>query len=316
MRGSVLPLGLDIGSRRIRLARVERARCGKPRLMAVAAREVEDESSDEILAMAVEELAHEVGGRRRTCVLAMPSEQVFLAAVHLPKMGWAERRRAAAFEAARCAPWDVREDATVVRIRSIDARNALHALGLVRKRDLERRVAIVRRAGLRAVRVDHEGCALRRAFPSADAVLDVGLRRTTLHAFAAAGLQSYGAAIGGGAITRAIGSDLKIDAAMAEKRKRVLGTAGAGEGARRELLVQAGLLIERARAAAPIRRIALVGNGSRLPSVGAELESMTGCIVELVVSELLRDGEYPEDVLCAAAPDWALAAALARWGQP
>jgi hypothetical protein len=57
----------------------------------------------------------------------------------------------------------------------------------------------------------------------------------------------------------------------------------------------------------------MTGNGARLSGLAAELEAACGALVEMPVSDLLRDGAYPDDVVRAAAPDWALAAALAIW---
>ncbi|HTA38341.1 MAG TPA: hypothetical protein VK760_04670, partial [Candidatus Acidoferrales bacterium] len=68
------------------------------------------------------------------------------------------------------------------------------------------------------------------------------------------------------------------------------------------------------RQSMPVRRVAMTGNGARLCGFAAELESATQAIVEVPVSELLQGGPYPDDVVRAAAPDWALAAALASWG--
>ena len=57
----------------------------------------------------------------------------------------------------------------------------------------------------------------------------------------------------------------------------------------------------------------MCGNGARLSGLAAEVENLTQALVEVPVSELVRGGSYPEDVVRAAAPDWALAAALATW---
>ena len=58
------------------------------------------------------------------------------------------------------------------------------------------------------------------------------------------------------------------------------------------------------------KRIATVSPGCW----GADVDAATQALVELPVSDLLQDGPYPEDVVRAAAPDWAMAAALASWG--
>jgi Tfp pilus assembly PilM family ATPase len=121
---------------------------------------------------------------------------------------------------------------------------------------------------------------------------------------------------GGADVTRAIERELCIDEHTAERRKRILGTAGAGERARAALTADIAVLIQNARRERPVSRIALVGNGSRLPRLADDLERATGAMCEMPVSEPLRDGSYPEDVVRSSAPDWTLAAGLALWVQP
>ncbi len=311
-----LPLGIDIGETRIRVARMVRAESGTKHLVAVATRDVDaDCDRQELLPLVLDELAREVGVGNRACVVSLPASSATLTLVTFPKMSWSERRRAASFESARLVPWNVKDVATLVRVRSVNRSENRFAIGVARRDALEARETLVRRARLRAVRVDHEGYALRRAFPQADAVVDVASTRTTIHAFGPRGVASADVALGGASVTRSIGMELKIAGLLAEKRKRVLGTAGAGEAARAELVRQVASAVENLRSFAPIRRIALVGNGARLPALDAHLESATGCIVELPVSGLLQLGEYPDDVIRAAAPDWTLAVALADWSR-
>jgi hypothetical protein len=234
--------------------------------------------------------------------------------VRFPKMGWGERRRAAAFEAERFAGWDVAAVGTRVRVHAVDRAHGLHAVGAVREPVLSARVRLLQRAGFRVAGADYTAFAWRRAFPSADAVLDIGTRRSVLYGYADAGPAAIELANGGEAITEAIGRALSIERRLAEKRKRILGTAGAGEEARADFTGRAAAAVAKLREKMPVRRIALAGNGARLPGLAADLETATGAIVELTVSDVLRGGAYPEDVVRAAAPDWSLAAALATWG--
>ena len=190
----------------------------------------------------------------------------------------------------------------------------MHAVGAVREVALFARLRVLKRAGLRPAGVDYCAFALRRAFPYADAVLDVGFRRSVLYGFGADGPLTAALPGGGERITNAIGAALSIERHVAERRKRILGTAGAGEEARGELAAQAAAAIGKLRAAIPVRRIAMTGNGARLSGLAADVESATQALVEVSVSDLLQGGPYPDDVVRAAAPDWAMAAALASWG--
>jgi Tfp pilus assembly PilM family ATPase len=313
---SDLPIGVDVGTSRIRVACVARGSKGDIRVTAVAARDlssapIPDERN--FTAAILEELREELGTRQRACVVSLGARDATVRIVRFPKMSWGERRRAARFEADRLATWDTAQTPSLVRIHAVDHAENLHAVGVARRAALDARVALVRQAGFRPIGIDHDAWALRRAFPFVDAVVDIGSRSSSIHTFGTTGPVSIWIDAGGASVTRAIQTELSIDAAVAEKRKRILGTAGAGDGTRRELAAQIAVPLVRVRESTPIRRIALVGNGARLPGLAEELESLTGAIVDAPVSDLLRDGAYPEDVVRAAAPDWTLAVALASW---
>jgi Tfp pilus assembly PilM family ATPase len=318
MRARPLPLGVDLGASRIRVAYAERDAAGEPHVVAVAARDVETsletEADIDALAAIVDELARETGANVRRAVIAVPPSEAAIRVVRFPKMRWGERRRAAAFEAERFAGWDMKNVRTLVRVHAVNRCERLLAVGAVREAALTARLRVLKRAGLRPAGVDYCAFALRRAFPHADAVLDVGFRRSVLYGFGADG--PFAAALPGGGefVTGAIGAALSIERHVAERRKRILGTAGAGEEARAELAAQAAAAIGKLRASIPVRRIAMTGNGARLSGFAADIESATRALVEVPVSELLQGGAYPEDVVRAAAPDWAMVAALASWG--
>lgn len=317
-----LPLGLDLGATRVRLARAERSGSGEIRLMAVASRDLPEDAvtavsleEPDLIAAIVEDLRHEIGGKERRCVLSLGAQAAALRFVRFPKMSVAERRRAAGFEAERFAPWDMHAITSIVRIHPVDPAESIHAVGVARADSLSARITCAKRSGLRPVGVDHDATALWRAFPFCDAVLDVGHRAATLHAFTPAGPLSWAISGGGFEITRAIAADLSIDPIAAENRKRLVGTAGAGETARDAFCASVGGAAAKARErTSSLRRIAVVGNGSRLTGLPTALEAAAGSAVEAPVSDILRGGEYPEDVVRAAAPDWTLATCLAAWG--
>ena len=320
-RNAHLPLGVDIGTSRIRLALAERDRSAGVRLAAVVTRDlpegiVRPEAIDEpsVVAAIVDDLHRELCVRERRCVFALSSAVASVRTLQLPKMSEGERRRAARFEAERSSPAQPEgEEERVVRVHAVDRSRDLYGIGIAQRVAIVSRAGCLRAAGLRPIAGDHEACALSRAFPLADAVLDVGLRFATLHAFTPGGPVSQRIVGGGEAMTRAIAADLGLEFAVAEKRKRILGTAGAGEIARAKFVANVETAVARVRERTPIRRIATCGNGARLPGLSEALEAATGAIVELGVSEGLRGGAYPDDVVRAAAPDWALAVSLAAW---
>jgi Tfp pilus assembly PilM family ATPase len=256
----------------------------------------------------------EIGTRERRCVLAIGAPACMLRTVRFPEMSWPERLRASRFEAQRFAGWDLAEAGSIVRVHRLDRAAGTFAIGVARAESVDSRVRAVRVAGLRAVAVDHDAFAMRRLFPDCDAIVDVGAERVSVHCFSAAGPTSLVAQVGGATITRGIASELSIDVPTAERRKRILGCAGAGVTASEEVVAAIGALIERARTRMTIERIAVTGNGARLPNLARGLEEATGALTGLPVPEVLHTAAYPEDVVRAAAPDWSLAASLALWG--
>jgi type IV pilus assembly protein PilM len=321
MKAKRLPLGLDIGASRIRIALAECSRSGDFYVSGIASRDLPDDAvtaeslpEPELIAAIIDDLRGELGTRERRCVIALPASVALLRLLRFPNMSRAELQRAACFEAERFHNWSAEEVESVVRVHPADRAQNLHVVGVARRDALMARVGCVRRAGLKVVGVDHEAFALQRAFPHSEAVLDVGHRQATLHTFGTSGLNSMYVPGGGAEVTRAIAADLSIDTAMAERRKRILGTAGAGESYRDAFATAVGTAIAKARERGALRRVIVTGNGSRLPGLAAALEHATQAPVEAPVSALLGATTYPDDVIRAAAPDWTMAVALATWG--
>ncbi|HLI97607.1 MAG TPA: pilus assembly protein PilM [Candidatus Baltobacteraceae bacterium] len=317
MTAHTLPLGVDIGTTRVRVVEAECTAQG-PRIRAVAVRDVSSGSSSsgalehpEYVAALIEDALHELGTSQRKCVGAIGEPDALLRPLRFPKMTSIERERAARFEAQRFVEYPV--DEAVIRVHAMDASAGLWALGIARESAVMTRVGALRAAGLKPIAMDHEACALARALPGFDAIVDLGHQRASLHVFnreTPITLQAYN---GGADITRAIERELSLDVQTAEKRKRILGTAGAGERARAALTSDIASLIHTARATHAVSRIALVGNAARLAGFEIDLESATGALCETPVSEALRGPSYPDDVIRSSAPDWTLAAGLALW---
>jgi Tfp pilus assembly PilM family ATPase len=224
-----------------------------------------------------------------------------------------ERERAAQFEASRLVSLPRAEQ--WVLTRPIDQRAGSYALGIVRRRRLSSLMAVTRAAGLRLVAVDHESFALKRSFPNADAVLDIGHDTARLYVFGSA--TPLGATIEGGAqeFTMAIARALSVDRETAERRKRTIGLGGSAseELHRFAHLVGRALLVSRAQSVGDVQSLVLVGNGARLPGLALRLERDTGCSVEVAASLHVERSSYPPDVVRASAPDWSLSVGLALW---
>ncbi len=300
-----LPLGIDVGAARTRVALVELESAGQPRLVAVATRPSGDDA-----ACAIAEARKELGSGERRCVLAVAAPDALLRTATFPALTAADRARAARFEAARFVSFPLEEAA----VRVVPADGERSVIGVARRSVLEARTAAAKRAGLRAVAVDDASLALLRAFPSADAVVDVGenAARLIVRGEPTPSIATF--PLGGRTFTAAIVAALGLDDAAAEQRKRSIGLAGAGDYAREALVEQlASALIEhRASARAELRAIALSGNGARLAGLVDALERAIAIPVRLGTLPA-ESSALPADVVRAASPDWALAYGLALW---
>ena len=303
-----IPVGIDIGTTRIRLALGERHREGHVRVRAIASREI----SDGPLSDAIGDLLREVGSKERRCVLGVGAPAASLRYVKFPKMSWTERLRAARFEVARWPGFDAGPVQTIVRVHPVSRHEGIYAVGAASATAIEELIALAKASKMRIVAIDHDACALRRLFPQVDAVVDVGAERTVVHAFGQHGPLTAVVDAAGNQVTRDIARELSIDLVTAEKRKRILGCAGAGAHAQDAVIAGIAAVVERLRARVTIERIAVTGNGARLPSFLADLQDATGTQTEMPVPELLLE-PYPADVVRTAAPDWSLAAGLLAW---
>jgi Tfp pilus assembly PilM family ATPase len=301
-----LPLGVDVGAVRTRVALLERDLSGTLRLVAVATRPTGPDPGTAIAAACAE-----LATRERRCVLALGPPDAVVRSAAFPVMRRAERVRAARFEASRFVSYPLHEAA--VRVHAGAGERCI--VGVARRSALDARVLGAQRARLRPIAVDDTAFALMRAFPYADAIVDVGERATVLvlphdplpavHLFPA----------GGRTFTDAVVASLGVDDATAEQRKRTVGLAGAGDHARDALVEQlATALIEyRSTARTEPRAIALAGNGARLAGFAEALERAVAIPVRLGALPEDVSRALPPDVVRAASPDWALAYGLALW---
>jgi len=311
-------IGMDIGSTRVRIAHGHGT--GQATVIeAVLARDLpagsaaDGEVADpDLVATVIEDMMSELGVRARECVCAVGPPVASLRLMQLPRMSAIDRERAARIDVERRlgrAASDV-----VVRTTRVEGSPDNYLVGAVAGKALRSRTDALRRAGLRARAVDFEGAALLRAFPRAEAVLDIGMARITLHVLPNGVPTTLWSATGGAAITAAIGEELGLEERAAEARKRSIGVVGAGEGAFGEIVAEASTLIRSARRrGCPIERIVLFGNGSRIGGLRVALER--GADVRTVMERPtgLSTGAYPDDVAMVGAADWGLAIGLARW---
>jgi Tfp pilus assembly PilM family ATPase len=302
-----LPLGVDVGTHHVRVALVERDAQDIPRLITVAVRPRGDELAS-ILADAVSELPT----RERRCVFGVGAPDAVLRTVQFPPMSRLERERAATFEAVRFIEYPI-EDATV-RIESHPHDPASHILGIARRSPLTNLTGVAKQAGLRCVAIDNVALALGRALPESDAVLDIGADGSSLIFLGDSLPLAQRLDRGGNHFTSAIAESLGIDFPAAEHRKRIHGLSGAGMLALEKFVeIVASSILRHRASGANIRRLTLIGNGSRLVDVLDALGTATAIPTSYATFESSVCQTLPPDVVRVAAPDWCTAYGLALW---
>lgn len=306
-------MGVDLGTTRVRVAASERDALGKLRLCAIASRDLPEGrwrdggNALELAAVVLEQLIKELGLRERTCVTAVGAPEAVVRVVAFPKMTWLERKRSARFELlGEGRPG-------TVRVHPL-AEPGLFALGNADDGLLKRHNELLRRARLRLAAIDHDGYALMRTLPGYDAIADIGHDNMRLHAHSREGLLSFCSQAAGRFVTAEIATELSIDYESAERRKRIIGTSGAGESALARCTDELRALLERAQArGCAVSRLALVGNGARISGFADAIARRSKITADVPVAPVLRAADFSEDVLRIGSPDWTLAAALSGW---
>jgi Tfp pilus assembly PilM family ATPase len=302
-----IPLGIDVGCTRVRVALIERDEQQPAMLIAVASRPLGDDPGA-ALADAVAELPTS----ERRCVLCVDVPDAHVRRMTFPPMRAGERERAARFEAQRFVPFPLAE--AVVRVEPDDD-PGVAIVGTASRVAIARLTTLARQARLRPAAIDHGSFALRRAFPDADAIADIGHTASTL-VFAVPPIPAtLRIPIGGETFTEAIATSLGIDLLTAERRKCTHGIAGAGDHVRTALVerIASALIDFRASGAGDVRRLVLTGNGARLDGIAVALQDATGVAVEIGTLGAGVSRTLPADVVRAGSPDWARAYGLARW---
>ena len=307
-RRPTLPLGIDFGRCRIRVALSVAGGEGRPpALIAVAARPAAGDP-----ARALRDAVNELATTERRCVIGIAQPDAIVRVVTLPKMSRFERTRAATFQAARYIDYPVGDAA--ISLNAI-AGGGRWTLGIARRAAIDARLLAAKRARLVTVAIDDVAFALGRALADADGTIDISDDATRLTVFARPIPYVADVALGAMFLTEGIARSLGIDAEAAEERKRTIGFGGAGEAQRDALTDAIAAMLARARAAGhtEVRRLVMIGNGSRVPGLPEAIERATGYGVRLAALDARASDVLPADVLRAAGADWSVAYGLSLW---
>jgi Tfp pilus assembly PilM family ATPase len=301
-----MPLGVDIGHRRVRIALLERSHDLRPKLMAVAARDYVGDPGDAITAALTELQTNE-----RRCILALGRPDAALCTAAFPPMPNRERRNAALFEVARFLDYPISE-AAVSLVTAGDG--DIWVVGAARRTSLAAALGAAKKAHLRPLAVDDAGFALLRAHPEANGIIDIGDRSTRLICAGTIPFVSH-IPIGGSHFTEAIAHALGLDRDSAEERKRDVGFGGAGDEQRDGLILWLTSALAEARHAGygEAGDLVLCGNGSRVAGLAEAIRLASGARARAACLPPEASDTLPADVLRAAAADWSLAYGLALW---
>ncbi len=299
---ATLPLGIDIGSTRVRAALLE-STPGGPRLVAVAARERTGPIAERL-----RELLGDLGTRERRCVFGVAEPEGLVRSVTFPQMPARERAQAARFEADR---FTSSAEPVVIRLFPLEAKTRF-TLAIARRSAIDARLRLAGEIGLTCVAIDNAAFAYERLTRANEALLDIGADAAMLYLYSDPVPSSHRFEGGGDRLTRAVAESLSIDRETAERRKRTHGLGGAATNAVNALVesISATLVGARSRGLR-VDMLTLAGNGTRLSEIAVGLASSTGLQVGTLETLPIPCATLPQDVVRAELPDWGLAIGLA-----
>lgn len=231
-------IGLDIGSKTIKLIEVEKTR-SKPRLKAsgivghnsITPDKAQEDKEVKPIAEALKKLHKEAKVSSKYVSLSLPEAQIFTRTIQFPLLTDAEIASAVKWEAEQYIPIPI--DQAVVQHQIIEKRqdttppSAVVLLIAAPRNLVEKYTKVVEMAGLNVVAVETELMALVRSLAPDDQtvlVVDIGSISTDI-AISRNGQLVFSRSIstGGEAFTRAVSQGLGIDLQQAEEYKKTYG---------------------------------------------------------------------------------------------
>lgn len=268
-----------------------------------------------------------LGIRRRfggiSCIANMPARLSAIASYDLSAMSDSKRaKRAAELRAAEFAkeePLSKVDDCSVTVVERAGG-SSRHLVIKTLREALRERQRVFSRAGCNAV-IEHEAFSLLRAVPNASAIIDIGYKRTLFAARNADGIPiCQMLSFGGYSIEQrvAIGARMDKEEAQARMYREGVSADSSAEWALQQFVddVKATINGLATKENLPITRIALVGNGSRIPGLDERIADVTTRTVNYATIDDLNSDAFPSGVLRDAGPTLALSIGLALWNAP
>lgn len=117
-----IPLGIDVGRSRVRIAQITQEAQGPTLRCSIAL----DLAPDNDLATTVREALEQSGISERRCVVSLGEPDAMLVPLALPSMSLLERRRTARFEASRVIDYPI--DEARIHLKMLNRTRGLHVL--------------------------------------------------------------------------------------------------------------------------------------------------------------------------------------------
>jgi Tfp pilus assembly PilM family ATPase len=302
----VLPLGVDIGTLRVRVAALLRRADGTLRLLGIGAADVDGD-----VAEAVRLALSQVATVERRCVASIRASDARLRCVSLPSMSGRELRQALRFEGISMFGESAEASGIVVRSSTLRVAEEGRHETLVAAAPIEkvqRTLRTLTACGLRAISVDHEACVLARATQTP--LLDVGADRSSFIAVTHGVPVIRSFELGGSFFTDALAREFGTSLNVAETRKRTVGLAGAATEAIHTYIRALGAQLEGIEI--PSATLYVCGNGARLSDLRERIAETFGIRVLPANAGNLVEYDVPMEVAHSGGYDWfsAIAAAL------
>jgi Tfp pilus assembly PilM family ATPase len=304
MKERVLPLGVDIGSIRVRVAALLRRADGTLRLLGVGAADID---GDVIQALGL--ALSQVSTVERRCVASVRVSDARLRCVSLPTMSARELRQALRFEGISMFGESARADEIVVRSSTLRVAKEGRHQTLVAAAPIQKvqsTVTTLASCGLRAISVDHEACVLARAAQTP--LLDIGADRSSFVAIARGAPVIRSFELGGAFFTDALAREFGTSTSVAETRKRTVGLAGAAAEAVHTYVQTFVTQLEGVEIPATLY---VCGNGARLSVLREAIAETLKVRVVPANAGSLVECDMPTEVAHSGGFDWFSAIALA-----
>ncbi|MBV8151304.1 MAG: pilus assembly protein PilM [Candidatus Eremiobacteraeota bacterium] len=310
MKERRLPLGVDVGSCRIRVAALAERADGRLRVLDAVGVDRDDDAA-RVLRRALQGFGFPHCERR--AVIALSPSAAPLRDLRLPQMSRREREQAVRFEGEALFSAAPPEGAGELVMRWAQSPSGHLLLAAARRQRIEELRAIVVAAGLRPVAVDHEALAWLRA--GATPLLDIGSLRSTLAVSHNGVAYVRQVPFGGDSFTGALARAFALDAGVAEARKCAIGLAGAAGESLDEFgrRIDTVLVDLRAAEGIEVSRLALAGNGARLPLLAEGLTARLGVTAAPVELAARFEIGVSPGVERGALLDWFSAIAIATY---